>query len=145
MKPIVTWIVLANAREARVLANRGPGSGLAPVPGQCWTAEDPDPPRDRAGVGHSIAGPAVSAVAQTDPHRRSSALFARKVMCALSGALAAEEFDRLVIVAGPLMLGLMRKAMDHRLKYTLIGEIDKDLSALPIAALATHLGDVMAV
>lgn len=145
MKPIVTWILLANTRNAKVLVHRGPGSGLVPVADKHWSAEEVETARDRAGVGHSIAGPGVSAVEQTDHQRLSSARFARDVMGKLSDGVAANEFERLVLVAGPLMLGLMRKAMDHRLKYALIGEVDKDLSALPIGALESHLADVMAV
>ena len=145
MNPVVTWIVLANTREARVLANRGPGSGLVSLAGRRWTAQEVARLRDKNGAGRSLAAPAISAVVQTDGHRRSGALFARTVMGKLSNSLEAKKLDRLVLVAGPLMLGLMRMAMDPQLKQVLIDEIDRDFSALPVDALETHLGEVMAV
>ena len=145
MKPVVTWIVLANTREVSVLVNRGPGKGLVPLAGKYWEAEDVNTPRDKPGVGHSIAGPAVSAVESTDHKRHSSELFAHEVMRQLSNSLAAKEFDRLVLVSGPMMLGLLRKSMDDHVRKTLVDEIAKDLSALPIRALETHLGEVMAI
>jgi hypothetical protein len=62
MKPVVTWVVLANARTIRVLAHRGTGKGLAAMAGQMWHAPDVSLPNYRAGVGSSIAGPGVSAI-----------------------------------------------------------------------------------
>lgn len=145
MKPVITWIVLANTREASVLENRGASKGLVPLAGKCWEAEDVSVPRDRPGVGHSIAGPAVSAVEQTDRKHQSGAVFASEIARELSHNLADKQFDRLVLVAGPLMLGLMRKALNEQVKKTLIGEIAKDLTALSTDALETHLGEIMAI
>lgn len=145
MKPIVTWIVLANTREVRVLANKGPGKGLSALAGKCWQAEGADIPRDKAGVGHSIAGPGISAVDTSDPQRQSDMRFAQDVSLQLSHSFDAKEFDRLVLVAGPHMLGLLRAALHDRLKAVITNEIAKDLTAQPMDALEVHLGEVIAV
>ncbi|WP_227269502.1 host attachment protein [Roseobacter weihaiensis] len=145
MKPVVTWIVLANTREVRILVNRGPGKGLEPLANKHWRAEGVDKPRDKAGVGHSIAGPAVSAVDPGDPQRQSDIRFARKVAGRLSNSLDKKRFHRLVLVSGPLMLGLLRGVAEDRLKDVIVEEVAKDLTAQPIDVVKSHLGAVIAV
>lgn len=145
MKPLVTWIVLANAREATLAENRGPGKGVQMVEGQTWQAEPVDLPRDEAGVGHSIAGPGKSAVEQKDPQRKADMALAKDVAQAMNKALSAKKFDRLILVAGPHMLGLLRAEMNGALKSALAGEIAKDLSAQPMESLESHIGEVIAV
>lgn len=145
MKPTVTWIVLANARVVRVLANRGPGKGIVALSGMTWTAEDAKEPRDHAGVGHSIAGPGVAAVEQSDLHLQAETRFAREVCAKLAEALDKSEYDRLVIFAGPHMLGLLRAHLDDRVRQVTIGEVPKDLSAQSLEAVHAHLGEVLAV
>ncbi len=145
MKPIVTWIILANARGARVVANRGPGKGLVVPDGKSWQAEPAIAPSAKAGLGHSIAGPGVAAVDQGDPQLRADAKFAKDVVHQLEIALAQKAFDRLVIVAGPHMLGLMRQVLGQQLRAVLVAEIAKDLSALSLQSLQSHLGEVIAI
>lgn len=145
MKPIITWIVLANARTAKVCENRGPGKGLVALDGKEWHAEEVPEPRDNAGRGHSIAGPGMAAVEQTDPQLQSSIRFVREISDHLLHAYTAGEFERLVLVSGPHMLGLLRGHLDERLLAVTVGEIAKDLSAQPPAALVDHIGEVIAV
>jgi len=145
MKPIVNWIVLANARKAKIFENRGPGKGLVERRGKTWHADTLSEPRDKAGRGHNIAGPGMAAVEQTDPQLQSETRFARDVTEHLLQAFSANEFDRLVIVSGPHMLGLLRANLDDRLRAVTVGEIAKDLLAQPIAILEGHIGEVIAV
>ena len=145
MKPVVTWIVLVSSRVATVLENHGPGKGLVALGGKSWHAEEAGKPRDKAGVGHSIAGPGVSAVDHSDLQLKNDTQFAQEVTRGLSQALSAKEFDRLVLVSGPHMLGLLRANLDDHLRPAIVGEIDKDLTAQPIAALEAHLGEIIVV
>ena len=145
MKPIVTWILLANTPEASVLVNRGPGKGLAVLDGVTFRSEEAADPRDKAGVGHSIAGHSVSAVEQANPQNKVDAEFARKLADLLSGRLGANQFDRLIVVAGPHMLGCLRASFDDALKAALVGEIDKDLSGQSADAVASHIEGIIAV
>ncbi|MBW4706291.1 host attachment protein [Roseobacter sp. YSTF-M11] len=145
MKPVVTWIVLANAREARVVAHHGPGKGLVELPEQRWRAEKAPQPRDRAGVGHSIAGPGIAAVEQSDAQLHIDTRFAQDIVRRLGRSLDAKHFERLVLVAGPHMLGLLRAHLTDRLRDVITGEIVKDLSTQPMDVLEARLGDVIAV
>jgi protein required for attachment to host cells len=145
MKPIVTWVVLANARVANVYAHMGPGNGLTAVGDQSRHAPEIPMPRDKAGVGHSIGGPGVSAVAQKSPKEMAENRFAKEVIDGLSEARRRKRFDRLVLIAGPHMMGLLRANLNGPLSAVLIGEIPKDLSAQPLGDIETHLGELIAV
>ncbi|MEO1138199.1 MAG: host attachment protein [Pseudomonadota bacterium] len=145
MKPVVTWVVVANGRDAKVLENRGPGKGLDLLARKGWQAESVRIPDDKPGVGHSIAGPGVSAVEQTDTRLQTETKFAKHVLQELSNALRAKEFDRLIIACGPHMLGLFRAHLEDDLRSVVIGEIAKDFSAQPIHVLEARLGDFIAV
>lgn len=145
MKPVVTWVLLANARQAKVLENRGPGKGLVPLDAHQWDAARPEQPRDRAGMGHSIAGPGVSAVEQSDPQNKADKSFAKDIGKAVTRAFQAKEFDRLILVAGPHMLGLLRDEVENALAPALAGEIDKDLLAQPVKSVEAHVGEIIAV
>jgi len=145
MKPVVTWVVLANARTAKVLAHRRPGKGLSPVSGKIWQAPEASMPRDKAGVGHSVSGPGIAAVEQTHPQDLNDARFAKEVLGHVSKARLDKQFDRLILLAGPHMLGLLRTHLDPALRATLLGEIPKDLSHLPISDVEEHIGELIAV
>lgn len=145
MSPVVTWIVLANTREAKVLANRGPGTGLIPVAGRHWRAGEVHSIAADVNVERDTVGATTYVVDQADARQRFDALFVRQVVSGLARDLASEEFDRFILVAGPLMLGLMTDAMDHRLKYALVDELVKDLSALPASAVETQLGEIIEI
>lgn len=145
MKPVITWIVLANARSTRVVTHQGPGKGLAALDGKIWYADKPSEPRDQAGVGHSIAGPGIAAVEQSDARLINDTRFAKKIVAQLSKDYQAKSFDRLILVSGPHMLGLLRAEIDGVLKRALIGAIAKDLSAQPMEKIETHLGELIAI
>lgn len=145
MKPVVTWVLLANARSAKVVVHRGPGKGLAAVGGQTWDAPETSLPRDKAGVGHSIAGPGVAAVEQTNPQDINDERFAKTVIEHVKTAYTAKRFDRLILIAGPHMLGLLRANLDASLRGVLLGEMPKDLFNQPLNAVETHLGELIAI
>ena len=145
MKPIVTWVVLANARDAQVLENRGPGKGLQSLPEMAKTAVAARQYSSEPGLGHSIAGPGTSAVDQGDPQEQADIQFAKDVIAGLHRAHGKGRFDRLVLIAGPHMLGLLRKALTPGLQSAITGEIAKDLTAAPDDAVARTVGEIIAI
>lgn len=145
MKPVVTWVVLANARTAQVYAHHGPGKGLTPLSGQSWSAPETRLPDDKAGRGHSIGGPGVAAVEQTDPQNLNDALFAKTVIEHVAKAQRDKRFDRLILVAGPHMLGLLRANVDPALQAVHLGDVPKDLSHQPLNVVESNLGELIAV
>ncbi len=145
MKAVISWVVLANARVARVYEHAGPGKGLTARQGKTWHAAPLRTHRDRAGVGHSIAGPGIRAVEQTHLRDLNDAQFAKDVIGHLSKAYLDKSFDRLILVAGPHMLGLLRTNLDTPLSAALLGEIPKDFSNQPLSSLEAQLGELIAI
>lgn len=80
-------------------------------------------PRDKAGVGHSIGGPGVSAIAQTQPKDLADSLLAKDIVEGLSEARLGKRFDRMILIAGPHTMGLRRANLDAPLSGELIGGI----------------------
>jgi protein required for attachment to host cells len=126
-------------------ANLGPGKGLTALGDQNWQAPEVSFPRDKAGFGHSIGGPGVSAVAHIQPKELADSRFAKDIAQGLSKARVGKRFDRLILISGPHMMGLLRANLDAPLSAVLIGEIPKDLSAQPLSEVEIHLGELIAV
>lgn len=59
--------------------------------------------------------------------RHESELFAKAVARTLDGARTRQEFDRLVLIAAPRMLGLLRNALPEPCRSVIAAEIAKDL------------------
>ena len=145
MKPTITWIVLANARTARVVTHQGPGKGLTALAGKTWQAAEASVPRDRTGVGHSSAGPGVAAVEQSDAKLINDTRFAKEIVAQIAKDYLVKKFNRLILVSGPHMMGLLRAEIDGPLSAALLGEIPKDLSAQSLDQIETHLGELIAI
>lgn len=60
--------------------------------------------------------------------RHEIELFAKEVCQALDGARTRHEFDRLVLIAGPRMLGLLRDALPAPCQAVVAAEVAKDFS-----------------
>ena len=60
------------------------------------------------------------------PHKQETQRFARQIVRSLEAARRKEEFDRLVLMAGPPFLGTLRAALRKSVRATLIAEIPKD-------------------
>jgi protein required for attachment to host cells len=77
--------------------------------------------RRRGAVAHHATG------GERHPHKHEAQLFARRIVRTLEAARREDEFDRLVLMAGPPFLGTLRAALQKSVRATLIAEIPKDL------------------
>ena len=91
----VTWIVTADATEARVFAERVRTGPLREVPALRMAAADAE---RHADGGH-------------DPAHTGEARFLKRVANALMIAAGRGEFDRLALMGPPHALGALRKAL----------------------------------
>jgi protein required for attachment to host cells len=87
----------------------------------------------RGAVGHHGTG------GEETPRKHEAESFAHKVANALEVARRQDVFDRLVIMAAPAFLGLLRKAMPDALRAVLSCEIDKNLVHSDAQAVKDHL------
>ncbi len=149
MKPVITWILIADGARARILEHKGPGSGVAAVKGMEFSAEKLKPSdimADKPGRAFSSAGVSRSAIEpKTDPVAKREADF----MAMLAGVLNVKHnsaaFARLVLVAAPKALGDLRKALGEPVRKIVHAEIAKDLTKTPNDKIGKHLEEVMLV
>jgi protein required for attachment to host cells len=149
IKPVTTWIVVADAARARIVMNKGVGRGICDVPGAAFEndirregevyADRPGRVHDRMAAGrHAMERP-------NDVKRQSAAAFA-KTIC---GHLAAHDrnngFDRLVLIAEPSFLGHLRAALPKRIADRVTAEVAKDLTRAGNDDLVRQLESVLAV
>ena len=145
MKPIVTWVLLANAGMARVVANHGPGKGLVPMAGKTWHADEPVEYSDQPGTEKTGNTPGSVSLSTGDPKDLAETVFSVHVASELAASAQKGEFDRLIVSAGPSMLGKLRAAIPQGVKDKVTAEVDKDLTHIKVEDLASHLQDVIAV
>nr|WP_295891074.1 host attachment protein [uncultured Devosia sp.] len=147
MKKTVTWVLIADGAQARVLENTGPGKGLKQVEGLDW-AIDPlqaqdivsDRPGSKSGGGARGGGMEP----RTDPVEYRETEFVKSVAATLDRHQQKGAFDRLVIAAAPIALGDLRKAISPAVKKTVVAELNKDLTNLPTAQLDQHFASIIA-
>lgn len=149
MKPVRTWILLADGTRARIVCNTGPGKGLQEVRGMEFEGDNfrsGDVMADRPGRTFDSAGAHRHAMEPpSDPQREAKRSFAGELVAKLQDQLQAQAFDRLVLVAAPATLGDIRKVLPKPLLTVVYGEIPKNLVHVPNQELSGHLGDVLAV
>ncbi len=149
MKPVITWILIADGARARILEHRGPGSGLAAVKDMEFSWEKlsaSDIMADRPGRAFASTGEARSAIEpRTDPVAKREADFVRMLAGVLRDPAADASFDRLVLVAAPKALGELRKALSSPVSQSVYAEIAKDLTKTPNDKISKHLKDVMVI
>ncbi len=149
MKKTVTWILIADGTQARVLEHGGPGKGLVTIKGLDWSIpplQTQDINADRPGRSHSSVGSGRSAMEpRTDPAAHREAEFVRSVAGVLEEKAKAGAFDRLVIAAAPIALGNLRKVLSEHVRKVVVAELDKDLTNVPTPQLDKHLDGIIAV
>ncbi len=143
MKKITTWIVVADGARAHIVKNEGPGKGLAAVMAHDFAA--PHPPSrdfgaDKPGrVFESSNGSRHSVEPRIDFHTYEKTRFAKDISEVLEKAAARKAYDRLVLVAPPKTLGVLRNALGPESRSRIRGELGKDLTHLGIRELSGHL------
>ena len=96
-----------------------------------------DAPRGRSY--ESVGGARHAIERENAPRQQDAVRFARRIARRLDEARRKDEFERLVVVAGPPFLGLLREAMSKPTKACVEREIRKDLVHGPIKVLREHL------
>ncbi|MGD9810357.1 MAG: host attachment family protein [Sphingobium sp.] len=80
----------------------------------------------------AVMGSHQDSYAHTDFHRQEEDRFAADAAALLKKRALADDFERLIVVAPPQMLGEMRKHYHKAVEQRLVGEIAKDLTDHPV-------------
>lgn len=148
MQKTRTWILIADAGSARVLETQGIGQPLRIV--SSHSLEQDLPPshelgQDRPPRSHDSVGSARHAFEpKADPHRKLKRSFAKLISDELEAAAASKSFDRLIIVAPPVLLGDLRQELPRSVKDRTAAEVAKDLVSTADHDIRKHLQDVVA-
>jgi protein required for attachment to host cells len=135
----VTWILIANGTQARVVEYNGPSKGLTTIGELDWSIEPlqaQDINTDKEGKGKT---------SDKSPAQLREADFIKEVATRLDKRALNGEYQRLVIAAAPIALGNLRKAMSEHVKKTIIAELDKDLTNIPTGQLGKHFDGIIPV
>lgn len=147
MKPVRTWVLIADGGHAKVLETHGAGSGLEAQADMVFSADLPRSHElltDRAGRSYESHGHARHAKGDSvDPHRELKRAFAKMLGKVLGTKLAEDRFDRLVLVAPPPALGDLREALPKKVRAKVAGEVAQDLVKTPKSRIWPHLEVVL--
>jgi protein required for attachment to host cells len=143
-----TWVLVADAAGARVLradAETRRLELLRTYPHQEGRAKPSDLVVDRPGrsFDSNRAGGRHAMEPDTDVKRAELHRFAHELAGELDAAAAADRFHNLVIVAGPRLMGELRRALPERVAVRIRHEIGKDLAGLDVPQLATQIAPVL--
>lgn len=137
-----TWVVVADGEKALFFENEG--DGQYPVLRVRREESQPNPPdreqgTDKPGrMGDGRAGIGSSAD-ETDFHRQEKDRFAQSLAEILYTLAHQGKFSRLVIVAPPQTLGAMRPHLHKEVQATIVLEIPKTLTGMPVDQIEKNL------
>ncbi len=143
MKPIRTWVLIADAARARVFETKGKGAGLMVVEDMSFDAQlapSHEIGSDRPGRSFESVGSTRHAMeSPADPHREQKRQFARRIADAVEQRQAAKSFDRLVLVAPAVTMGDLRAMLPDKVRAVVAAELVADLTNTPMSELPAHL------
>lgn len=131
-----TWILVSDGRKALFI--RQDGDHDLPNFSVQHMLQDDDNPRtaeqgsDRPGLTAPAGGAGGAAMEQTDWHDLSEKAFARSTLATLDRLSREIAVERLVVVAPPRTLAVLRADMPPALRKCVLGEIAKDYVNHPL-------------
>ena len=128
-------IVVADGKRALFLHNDG--DEIYPTLRTARVLEQENPATheqgtDRPGRHADTAEGHRSAFAETDWHRLEEERFLGRVAELLKEGVNAGRYDKIVLVAPPAALGVLRKALDRQVSSRIIAEVGKDFTNQPV-------------
>ena len=130
------WVLIADGEKALFLRNEG--DAKYPNLQVVRTVSEENPPTrkqgtDRPGRLNDASGEHRSAVEDTDWHRIAKERFADEIAERLYRMAHRGDFDKIVLVAPPLVLGEMRRKLHKEVEERIVGEVSKTLTGHPVA------------
>ena len=133
----ITWILVANARRARLFANHGPNKGLA-LENESIAEEQHEIQDERHSAGR--ASPKKGT-----PMRQEARSFAHRLADILQKGRSRGDFERVVLVAPPSFMGMLNAELDGPTASLVSGRLDKDYTRVALDQLNSELGQCVCV
>jgi len=139
-----TWVLVADSEKALLLENIGDAE--RPLLELRRESHQDNPATSAQGTDRpgrkSDSGPGQrSAMEETDWHRLAQDRFAEDLADILYRRVQRHGIDRLIVVAGPQVLGALRPALHKEVTSKVVAEIGKDLTHQPLDAIAEQVRD----
>ncbi|MGJ0516727.1 MAG: host attachment protein [Methylomicrobium sp.] len=145
---ITNWVVVANHTRARFFQIATSSAPLEEIDtlvhpeGRLHdreiTSDLPGKVKNPSGLGGGIAFEQ-----QTDPKKHEAEVFALEIVHYLEHAYNANRFERLIVIADPSILGLIRQHMPTQLSKHVSLELDKNVAGMTAAEIRSHLPDYL--
>ncbi|WP_299347840.1 host attachment protein [uncultured Maritalea sp.] len=149
MKSVSRRILVASSTMARFFDHLGVGKGLAEIEDKMIERDylrAQDIQSDAAGRSFASHGDGSSAMEpKTDPTAKAQKDFATELAGRLDVDATNKEFENLIIIAAPSMLGDIRNALSDGVKKKVEHELAKDLTHIPPSKIGKHLDDLLVV
>lgn len=142
----MSWILSASRASARIIEKQGSKLSLVEnISHDEGRLKNCEIDSDRPGRAFDRASSARHAMEPTEaPHERAAKDFAHALAASLKRARLSSKFERLVLVAEPHFLGLLRAELDPITKSLVIASVPKDLEKIPLHELDSHLPELPA-
>jgi protein required for attachment to host cells len=144
-----TWILVAHRGGARLFENRGPGKGLEflqNIDNPAGKLKSQEINSDKAGRSSDRGGRGRHAYAtEQDPTVHIAEHFAKRLATLLEEGRTEQRYRRLVLVAEPRFLGLLRSSLPDTTAGLVSATLDKDLGGTETRDLPRHLEEVVYV
>lgn len=137
-----TWILVANASQAKLFANAGPKKGLKLVrelnhpesrEKGSELASDRAGHMQSSGNGHGARQP------KTDPKTNEARNFAQELARELNHGRTTLQFERVILIAPPAFMGLLNEKLDGPTAGLVSDRFEKDYTKTAEKELTGHL------
>jgi protein required for attachment to host cells len=128
---MIVRVIVADESEARFFDTTGLGMPIVPrgvARNEFSKRHDKELETDREGRGLGRSGQRHGVDAERSTERHELENFARAVAGRIEDDRVIHAFERLVLIAGPRMLGLLRQSLTDSSRNSVAAEIPKDLS-----------------
>ena len=129
-------VLVADGRKMLFLRNKGDATYpnlVVEIAEEQKNPADHEQGSDSPGRSVSHDGSRRSAMDEGDYHQKAEDRFAADAADLLKGRAMARDFEALIVIAPPHMLGELRKHYHDSVRARIVGELDKDLTDFPIA------------
>lgn len=137
------WVIVADASRARIFETRALGRGLhelEDLANPAGRAHRSDLLADAGGRTYSSSGArSGTSEPRSDPVEHEVEVFAKRLADRIEQGRVERRFERLVFVAPPRFLGLLRDKCCRETGKLVEFELAKDLSRLDAATIDEHL------
>jgi protein required for attachment to host cells len=142
---IATWFVIGHRAGARIFERDGDVLQLvSELKHETGRLKSGEIDSDRAGFSFDRGGQGRHPMnTEESAHDHNAHGFAREIAALLLDARNAHRFSRLVLIAEPKFLGMLKSSLDGPTAALVGATLSKDLAKIPVHDLASHLKEVM--